>query len=752
MRDALYTNRTRRYVIGSIITGRTVRTAADVASIAKMVAAGSLGAIDGAVFGLFDSVATDDSCSITSGARALTSPNNPWTAADVGKAIDVQGAGTGGAALRTIISAYVSPGAVTVGNAAETTVAASVSSASGLAAWGNAYNASTNVPPQSNEAGTVVQRYDVAATALGLVNDGVADATATLRRAIQLAMVTPGGEVAIPAGTYLCTTWTALTLTGAVRLRALGTVTIKGPVSLVDCFTVNDDVYADGIKFERWANVFNWSGLTGEHRARFTGCEFQTMTRGLYWNDDAPSASNVLRGLQVSGCRFKSSTMDCIDVDGAITAMAVRGNLFESVKGSAMIVGRDVVASQDLWHEVTFADNVIDGVTAITASDSTTGILVYGRKLQAHNNTLKDFVGGASNELWGIYTKCRQTVTAGNTFEGFTTAGTGPYLINIKGDNEAASDGTPQGFNHLVANNNIWQTGTADGKGTGIRVYNEDVLVVGNKVRGCLIGVESTSSPSHKRKMIVGNLIEGPALAAGVTVASTFGMSLSIDGGEVSVKNNVIRNCRIGIRPTTTGTCDKLDIIGNTFVLPSGDAQNHIDSNQTGTVSNVTIRDNVFHNGAKALSISSTGTWTGLTYANNDHRGVTDAWSFGSSIVLTKVNIRGNTGLRYATTDATNNAKLAVPVPELQGYQFRLRSTGISDDSTVRGDYLNQGYAYRATAGTATIVNTATVLNETDAGLDSAPSISSNAIQHRFTGKAATNMGWVLDIDIASTN
>lgn len=585
----------------------------------------------------------------------------------------------------------------------------------------------------------------------GAVGDGVIDDGARFLAAVNAA-VTAGRPLYVPAGTFLLTTWTAPNLTGELVLRGDGNTLsiIRGPSTSTDFVNVRAGVTARGIKFKTFRQVFDFSSLSGTRQARIEGCAFDTFNRALYWDTASPDA-NTLRQVRVTDSWFTGSLSDCIDIDGAVSVVVVRNNLFETVKGSAMIIGRDVVASHDLWHEVTFSDNDIDGMTAISASDSTTGILVYGRKLQAHNNRMKDFVGGASNELWGIYTKCRQVVTAGNTFENFTTAGVGPYMINIKGDNEAATDSTPAGYNHVVANNQILQQGSADGKGTGIRLYNEDVLVTGNKVRGCLIGIESTSSPSHRRKMIVGNMIEGPALSGGLTVASTFGMSLSIDGGEVEVKSNTIRNCRIGIRPTTTGTCDRFDIVGNTFLMPTA-AENHIDSNQTGTFSNVTINGNIFHNGARALSLSSTGTWTGLTYANNDHRGVTDAWSFGTSIVLTKVNIRGNVGMTYATTDATNQAKLSIPVPELQGYAHTYRVTGMSTDHTVRGDYKSEGYTYRQAAGTATLVKTDTTLNETDAGLDAVPAIVSNAINWRFTGKAATNMVWALDITVTSTN
>ncbi len=228
MRDALNTKRTRRYAIGTILTGRTVRSAADVASVATMVAAGSLTSIDGATFGLFDSAVADDSCSLASGAATLTSPNNPWVAGDVGKAIDVQGAGAAGATLRSRIKAFTSAGIVTLWDNAGTTVAALVSSAGGLAVWGNDRNLTRNLPLLQNEAGTSessTATETVVATGTsvgrpiadrfgdtfnvkdyGAVADGTADDTAAIQAAVTAALaLSAGGDVYLPPGTYKIT-------------------------------------------------------------------------------------------------------------------------------------------------------------------------------------------------------------------------------------------------------------------------------------------------------------------------------------------------------------------------------------------------------------------------------------------------------------------------------------------------------------------------------------------------------------------
>lgn len=225
-RDPLETKRTRRARIADVLTGRTTRTAAIVSTVAAQVAAGSLTALDGATFGLFDSAVADISCSITATDKTLTSPNNPWTSADVGKVIDVQGAGASGATLRTFIASYTAPGEVELATAASTTVAASVSSAAGLAVWGNVLDFRRNLPAMQNEAGTVESSYrpgdalPVDPESFGAVGDGVTDDTAALNAAFAA-----GTVISLRSGPYRITS--GITVGGGKYIKADKTVILK---------------------------------------------------------------------------------------------------------------------------------------------------------------------------------------------------------------------------------------------------------------------------------------------------------------------------------------------------------------------------------------------------------------------------------------------------------------------------------------------------------------------------------------------
>lgn len=126
--------------------------------------------------------------SITASSAVLTSPSNPWTAADVGKEIYVQGAGLSGGTLRTSIAGFTNAGSVTLATVAKTTVAASSSGASGIAVWGTAPSTSQQV-------------FNV--RDFGAVGDGVTNDTDAFQAASAKLVAAGGGTLHVPPGTYV---------------------------------------------------------------------------------------------------------------------------------------------------------------------------------------------------------------------------------------------------------------------------------------------------------------------------------------------------------------------------------------------------------------------------------------------------------------------------------------------------------------------------------------------------------------------
>ncbi len=155
IRDATETNRTRRMRLVNTLIGPLQRTPTIQASIARIIALGSLTPLDAITFGFLARSNGDNNCSITAMDNVLTSPDNPWTADDVGKTIHVQGAGVAAATLTTTIETFNNPGSIVLGAQASYTVAADKTSVSGVAVWGDDFavdlDAETKLDPDGDK-------------------------------------------------------------------------------------------------------------------------------------------------------------------------------------------------------------------------------------------------------------------------------------------------------------------------------------------------------------------------------------------------------------------------------------------------------------------------------------------------------------------------------------------------------------------------------------------------------------------------
>lgn len=169
MRDALNTKRTGRAQIASLINGVTNRTTEIVVAIAALVSRYSLAAVNGLTFGKFNNCKATDSVSTTASSATVTCADNPWVAGDVGKSIDIAGAGTAGAVHSATIATFVSAGEITITPVAVTTVTASKTSTGGLAAWGDAVNAVVKGSPLTLDNETTLQQTLSGALVLAVV-------------------------------------------------------------------------------------------------------------------------------------------------------------------------------------------------------------------------------------------------------------------------------------------------------------------------------------------------------------------------------------------------------------------------------------------------------------------------------------------------------------------------------------------------------------------------------------------------------
>jgi hypothetical protein len=149
------------------VFSKSTRTSEDQAAASALITKYSLTAVTASTFGYLSNATGDNMVAITSGTKNATSVSLRWALTDVGRTIDIAGAGAAGATLRTTIAAYVSAGAVTLTDNASTTVAPSVTSAAGLAVWGDPVSLVLDTNPLISSDGSKSYKQTLDLTSLG---------------------------------------------------------------------------------------------------------------------------------------------------------------------------------------------------------------------------------------------------------------------------------------------------------------------------------------------------------------------------------------------------------------------------------------------------------------------------------------------------------------------------------------------------------------------------------------------------------
>lgn len=452
--------------IAGLLAGRTSRPAFLTEAVSSLTSAWGLAAINPDTFGFLGSVRTDADVSISSGSNVLTSPNAPWTAADVGKSIDVQGAGVAGGTLSTTISAFTNAGQVTLSANASTTVSAGVASTAGISAWGTPSPVQVSSSPLTNPDGSVVfepsdlnltnfqaaglivpgsssfrtfgERFGQESNVkdFGAIGDGTTDDTA----AINAALAAGAKGVFFPVGTYRITG--KLTVPSGISIRGvpnflypdfaadIGKVT---PGYAGKCSIIQSDAGYNGAFFNQLAGVV-LDGLT----IRKT-------------NYPSPTTADVTDGNAswciVTRCRFEN--IAAFKYDGA----AAHGDI-------KFVYNRVCYTQKDFFYGA-FVD-----------------ALIHGNTFTAHNGTAVNFLPGSGlctlsenrfeyGNLAVYAYQARDVLVIGNHFDRSGTAHIRVFDSDL-----------------VIANNDFWRSAYTNSGDDVSHIHIEQprrVTVIGNK-------------------------------------------------------------------------------------------------------------------------------------------------------------------------------------------------------------------------------------------------------------------------------
>lgn len=442
MRTRLPSKQTTRARIRDLLCGQVTRTADLAARIAAMVTADALTTIDATTFGLFNDRAGTDVGSITATLKVLTSPDNPWTAADVGKTIDVAGAGAAGGTLRTVIAAYTSAGSITLRDAAVTTVAATVTSAGGLSVWGYPPALSLRPATLMSLAGDAMHSLDPAVPGgagrqLGTMQGDVANVLdfgeglglgdvdkdyAALQAAIDT-----GRPVYVPSGTYLSYPLTMATDGQAIFGDGPTSVIVKAGSVATNQLDINaHDVEVRGLRFNGNATdgvlVGGIGGFAIEFTANKTGgsvrdCLFSGASALVGWQN-AVKFNSGCHDSACRNCRFErlwgvdSGTGYGVLI-GAAARLVITGNIFDMVNGSrgrhAIYLSAGCTDSVVSANTITGSSEAAISIYAQGAQPANSGIVVIGNIVTDSGNA-----ANTSGSSIGVYGKFNDITIANN--------------------------------------------------------------------------------------------------------------------------------------------------------------------------------------------------------------------------------------------------------------------------------------------------------------------------------------------------
>lgn len=546
MRTVLETKQTNRARVRDILIGANPRTQAAIDAINRIVAAWGLTSIDAATFGLFNSPAGCDVCSIGLGSKVLTSQDDRWSAGDVGKAIHVAGAGAAGGTLASVIETYTNSKSVTLRHAAATAVAAGTGTAAGLAVWGlppsltlksstlldvagSALHSLTPAVPggASRAIGTALANVVNLADFAGVDTTGATDSTAAVNAALATCaagdvvecrgtVLVSSDDITVPAGVTL--RFVTMNVAGAYR------VLLNSDATLFRCTILN----ATSTGFQPTVKL-----LSGSTRATVERCRIKGGT-GIYVN----SATKA----RIERNDIESGTGYGIFSDGTCDEMRIAHNGIDVIAaGRGILVGSSSLASRVQHNTVRGGGVGVAGIVNLSA-------------LLADSFITDNIVDGFTEEGVSIdnnYNAEIRTITTINR--------------DVGGSDIVVHAGTNFAVNAYLDKTIMFISGAA--AGVSLRVtYNglTDVYVRAGSIPGVQVG-DKYAIGRIPRNVVIGR--------NRVTNCGREGVMVYGAVGAASVIDNVVVQCGMDIQATFSGHTPYgfhgISVLGNTSVFES---------------------------------------------------------------------------------------------------------------------------------------------------------------------------------------
>ena len=537
-----------------------------------------------------------------------------------------------------------------------------------------------------------------------LLDNSTDDGTAV--RNWLLASIQAGAEATCSVGgTALCTTFTAIDTTSAVRINAPG-LTLKGPAGATDFCRPGGDVYCRNVIFERWASLF-------ERERAETG-----------------SITDFI----VESCEWSNISSLVINIERPITDYRINQNKSTNTNGGYVIrIGENVYAEQDDWVKGELIGNHFTDING-TGAASTAAALIYGREVTIANNYVQD-VDGDSGEGWGFYTKVRHGAIYGNIIRDVQSASSSDVVgINIKGNGRGLTS-APQGYNIRCFGNHVENIGVAGTKGTCIRAQSDDISVYGNICEdGGIHGVTVDETGGSSNIQVHGNKIRFAVTTAKV------GIYFATGGSKYLITDNVVTGASTGVRIASAAALAAADLTCSGNILEATTAA--VDINTPDGFNGLRIVNNTLVAGARGvLNSVGAGTITKLEILDNEFARATTAVLGGTFPVGTHI----RQAHKVSTTDGSTTSGVIVTLADESAWLCTSRVVAKQSDASNRNAYGKYALIYRDAAGSATIQGAVADMFtdiESAAAWSSTIAITGNSVRQTLIGAAATNVDW----------